>query len=80
MNLGIISEEFLREYCILLGKSMYGNVDADLLWLRLLDKYLVKKMQPKKDQGGLLYHLKEILKREVGTCNVSPCVRRIHGW
>ena len=43
MDLGIISEKFLIEYCILLGKSIYGNVDASLLWLILLDKYLVKK-------------------------------------
>ena len=40
VDLGIISEEFLREYCILLGKSMYVNVDAELLWLRLLANYL----------------------------------------
>ena len=43
MNLGIISEEFLREYCILLGKSMYENVDSELLWLKLLAKYLVNE-------------------------------------
>ena len=41
VDLGIISEDFLRQYCILLGNSMYGNFDAALLWLRLLDKYLV---------------------------------------
>ena len=39
--LRIISEEFLIEYCILLGNSMYGNVYAALLWLRLLAGYLV---------------------------------------
>ena len=43
VDLGITSEEFLREYCILLGKLMYGNVHAALLWLRLLEKYLVNK-------------------------------------
>ena len=43
LDLGIISKEFLREYCILLGKLMYGNVDAVILWLILLAKYLVKK-------------------------------------
>ena len=42
VDLVIISEEFLKEYCILLGKSMYGNVDTEILWLRLLAKYLVK--------------------------------------
>ena len=41
--LGIISKKLLRGYCILLGNSMYGNVDAALLWLRLLDKYLVNE-------------------------------------
>ena len=41
VDLGIISEQFLREYCILLGKLMYGNFDTALLWIRLLDKYLV---------------------------------------
>ena len=41
VDLGIISEDFMREYCILLGKFMYGNVDTELLWIRLLDEYLV---------------------------------------
>ena len=41
MDLGIISEEFLREYCILLVNSMHGNVDAALLWIRLLETYVV---------------------------------------
>ena len=31
VGLVIIMNEFLEEYCILIGKSMYGNVDADLL-------------------------------------------------
>ena len=31
VDLGIITKEFIEEYFILLGKSMYGNVDADLL-------------------------------------------------
>ena len=46
-ELGIMTKEFLEEYCILLGKSMYGNVDADLLWLILLAKYLIDKCNPK---------------------------------
>ena len=41
VDLVIISKEFLKEYCILIGKLMYGNVDAALLWIRLLAKYLV---------------------------------------
>ena len=43
VDLGIITKYFLEEYCISLGDFMYGNIDAALLWLRLLDKYLVKK-------------------------------------
>ena len=37
---GITTKEFLEEYCILLGNLMYGNMNADLLWLRILAKYL----------------------------------------
>ena len=43
VDLGIITKYFLEEYCISLGDFMYGNIDAALLWLRLLAKYLVKK-------------------------------------
>ena len=39
VDLGIITKEFWEEYWILLEKSMYGNVDAALLRLRLLAKY-----------------------------------------
>ena len=39
LDLGIITKEFMEEYCILLGKSMYGNFDSEILWLRLLDNY-----------------------------------------
>ena len=41
VDLGIISKEFLRECCILLGKLVYVNIDADLLWIMMLAKYLV---------------------------------------
>ena len=40
VDLGIITKEFLEEYSIFPGKLMYGNVDAALLLLRLLAKYL----------------------------------------
>ena len=43
LDLGIITKEFLVEYCILLEKSMYGNVHSALLWMRLLAKYLVNE-------------------------------------
>ena len=49
-DLGITAKEFMEEYCILLGKSMYGNMDADLLWLILLAKYLIYKCNPKKSK------------------------------
>ena len=41
VDLEIITKEFLYEYCILIEKSMYSNVDAKLLWMILLTKYLV---------------------------------------
>ena len=41
MDLGITTKEFLEEYYILLGNPMYGNVDAAILWLRLISKYLM---------------------------------------
>ena len=43
MDLGIIREEFLIKYCILLVNSVCGNVDAALLWIILLTKYLVNE-------------------------------------
>ena len=42
MNLGIITDEFIEECCILLVNFMYGNVDAALFWIILLAKYLAK--------------------------------------
>ena len=51
VDLGIIIKYFLEEYCILLGKSMYGNVDAALLWLRLLAKYLVNECNLKRSKA-----------------------------
>ena len=40
-DLGLIASEYLEECSILLENSMFRNVDVDILWLRLLDKYLV---------------------------------------
>ena len=51
VNLGITTKEFPDEYCILLGKSMYVNVDAALLWLRLLYKYLTKEFYTTRIQA-----------------------------
>ena len=41
VDLGIITKEFLEEYFILLENPMYVNLDADLLWLRMIAKYLI---------------------------------------
>ena len=41
VDLGIKTKVFMEEYYNLLGKLMYGNSDAALLWIRLLAKYLV---------------------------------------
>ena len=51
VDLGIITKDFLEEYCILLGKSMYGDVDAALLWLRLLAKYLFNECNLKRSKA-----------------------------
>ena len=42
VDIGIIAKEFMKENCILLGRYTYGNVDTDLLRLRLVAKYLIK--------------------------------------
>ena len=47
VDLGIKTKEFLEEYCIFLVKSMYGNFDAEILWIRILAKYLVNKFNLK---------------------------------
>ena len=62
VDLGIISKEFLEEYCILLEKSMYGNVEAALLWLRLLDKYLVNECNLKSSKVGYYILIKKLTK------------------
>ena len=47
VDLGITTKEFLDEYYTKLGKLMYGNVDAALLWLILLAKYLMNECNMK---------------------------------
>ena len=51
VDLGIIMNKFLEEYCILIGKSMYGNVDADILLLRFLATHLINKCNPKRSMA-----------------------------
>ena len=58
VDLRIITKEFLEEYFILLGKSMYGNVDTELLWIRLLDKYLVNESNLKGARRTPIFSLK----------------------
>ena len=53
LDLGIITTDFLKEYFILLGKLMYGNIDAGILWLRLLAKYLVNECNIKRSKADL---------------------------
>ena len=66
-ELGIMTKEFLEEYCILIEKSMYGNVDADLLWLRLLAKYLINECNPKigKTDSFIFYKKDDIGRLEL---------------
>ena len=51
--------KFLEEYCTLLGKLMYGNVDTALLWLILIVKYLINKYKPKRTKGDYCIFFKK---------------------
>ena len=73
MDLGIIIKEFLEEYCIFIGKLIYGNVDAALLWLRLLAKYLVKKCNLKRSEADSFIFFRKYEKGKVEIRDVSPC-------
>jgi hypothetical protein len=44
VELGYITEEELRRYCILLTRPMYGGVDVPRLFMKTLRKYLTKRM------------------------------------
>ena len=46
--MGFTTKAFLEEYCILLGKAVYGNVDTALLCLILLAEYLVNEYNLKR--------------------------------
>ena len=43
-----MTNKFLEEYCIFIVKSMYKNIDAALLRIRLMAKYLVNKCNLKR--------------------------------
>ena len=39
---------------------MYGNVDSDILWFRLLAKYLIKKLNmPRSQEDSYIFHKKD---------------------
>ena len=50
VDLRITTKEFLEEYYIFLGNSMYGNFDTALLWLRMLAKFLVNECNLKRSK------------------------------
>jgi hypothetical protein len=52
IELGFITEQEKKDYCIQLKKAMYGNIDAPLCWMRTFSKYLIETvglMQSKVD-------------------------------
>ena len=62
VELGYLTEEDVEEYCIMLTRAMYGNVDAPLRWMKTLIKHLKKKMgltQSKADPCVLFKRDKE---------------------
>ena len=65
MDLRITTKYFLEKYFILLGNSMYGNVDSALLWIRLLDKYLVNKCNLKGEMQNPVFYLGNVEKGEL---------------
>ena len=42
VEIGFVDEQTVQEYCILLVNSMYGTVDAAILWMKDIGKYLKK--------------------------------------
>ena len=61
---GITTKEFLEEYCILLGNLMYGNMNADLLWLRILAKYIINECNPKiRKTNSFIFYKKDDIGR-----------------
>ena len=48
VDLGIITKGFMEEYFILLENLMHENLYADILWLRLIDKYLINEFNLKR--------------------------------
>ena len=65
VDLVSITKEFLEEYCSLIGKLMYGNVDAALLWLKLLTEYLVKECNIKNIKADSCILFSKYMKRKL---------------
>ena len=63
--LGIISKEFLKEYYILLGKLIYGKVDSALLWLRMMEQYLVNECNVKRSKADSCIFFRKYEKRKL---------------
>ena len=42
-ELGFIDEESIDKQCIMLENSMYGTVDAAILWMKEITKHLISK-------------------------------------
>jgi hypothetical protein len=51
LELGLITQEKFEEFCILLLKSMYGNVDAALKLFCTYKEHLFKMMGYKQSQA-----------------------------
>ena len=64
LELGIITKEFLEEYFIFLEESMYGNVDAALLWLRLLAEYLFNEFNLQRSKADYFILFKKYDKED----------------
>ena len=41
---GFITEEDKQDYCLLLNKAMYGNIDSSLQWMKTFGNFLVNKL------------------------------------
>ena len=75
---GIVTKEFLEEYCILLENSLYGNLEAAILWLRLLNSIELMNETSKEARQTTDFSIRNIA-MGVGTCYLSSYRLCIHG-
>ena len=60
VEFGFITEEERELYCIQLTKSMYGNVNAALIWFKTYENYLTKQMGMEQCRSDpCVFYLKE---------------------